>query len=166
MSQIEQVLGFRHVEPLPGADTLTTEAGKEIAARPQFKGGIGHHVYVNGYDLARVEAEAFERGRKAAAIADEYARLEADGSESGATPLLAEIDELRRALAYLWTATGFRGGNLAVRDLFADDDPLVADVQRLIDKAFRDDREADRRDALAALPHSHRTALSESGGSE
>jgi hypothetical protein len=43
-------------EPLPGLDMLRTEAAREVADRVQFKGGIGQHVYVNGFDLARVEA--------------------------------------------------------------------------------------------------------------
>jgi hypothetical protein len=43
----------------------------------------------------------------------------------------SECKEVRRLLGYLWTATGFRSDNLCVRDLFADDDSIVADVERL-----------------------------------
>jgi hypothetical protein len=43
-------------DPVPGFDMLRTDAAREVATRTQFTGGIGQHVYVNGYDLARVEA--------------------------------------------------------------------------------------------------------------
>lgn len=44
--------------------------------------------------------------------------------------LKEQLEEARRLLGYLWTATGM-DENLEVRELFADDDPLVADVERL-----------------------------------
>lgn len=43
----------------------------------------------------------------------------------------AECLEVRRLLGYLWTATGYRNDNLCARDLFREDDPIVADVERL-----------------------------------
>ena len=58
MSAIRQVFNR---DGLPGYDLLTTETAREIAERPQFTNGISSHVYVNGHDLARVEAEAVER---------------------------------------------------------------------------------------------------------
>lgn len=61
--QHEQV-PVRHAEraydevELPGIDRLVTQAAREIARRPQYTDGIKQHVYVNGHDLAAVEAEA------------------------------------------------------------------------------------------------------------
>jgi hypothetical protein len=49
----------------------------------------------------------------------------------GAAAEYRECLEVRRLLGYLWTATGYRNDNLRVRDLFADDDPIVSDVERL-----------------------------------
>lgn len=42
-----------------------------------------------------------------------------------------ECLKVRRLLGYLWTATGYRNDNLCARDLFREDDPVVADVERL-----------------------------------
>ena len=41
-----------------------------------------------------------------------------------------ECKEVRRLLGYLWTATG-KNHLRPVRDLFAEDDPIIADVERL-----------------------------------
>lgn len=44
---------------LPGVEMLRTDAAREVASRTQWAGGFGSdgsYVYVNGYDLARVEA--------------------------------------------------------------------------------------------------------------
>lgn len=49
----------------------------------------------------------------------------------GARAEYQECLEVRRLLGYLWTATGYRHDNLCARDLFAEDDPIVADVERL-----------------------------------
>ena len=49
----------------------------------------------------------------------------------GARAEYNECKEVRRLLGYLWTATGNRAPDMPVRDLFNDDDPLVADVERL-----------------------------------
>ena len=42
-----------------------------------------------------------------------------------------ECMEVRRLLGYLWVATGYRTDALRPCDLFAEDDPIVADVQKL-----------------------------------
>ena len=55
MSKVKYGSGL-DVSTLPGVEMLRTEAAREIADRSQFTGGIGQHVYVNGFDLARVEA--------------------------------------------------------------------------------------------------------------
>ena len=54
--KVEMVM-FAAPGSLPGYEMLVTDAAREVADRPQFKAsGISGHVYVNGYDLARVES--------------------------------------------------------------------------------------------------------------
>ncbi|MCI4355100.1 MAG: hypothetical protein L3K06_07030 [Thermoplasmata archaeon] len=58
MTTKERVAGYK-ADALPGIEMLRTDAALEVAHRTQFTGGFGSegdYVYVNGYDLARVEA--------------------------------------------------------------------------------------------------------------
>jgi hypothetical protein len=57
-------------EPLPGLELLVTDAAREVADRTQFEGGIGQHVYVNGYDLARVESAGLRDPRIVKVLTD------------------------------------------------------------------------------------------------
>ena len=77
-SKVQYISRFKQ-EPLPGIELLTTDAAREVADRAQFEGGIGQHVYVNGYDLARVEAAGLRDPDLLEALADHgYRNLSGD----------------------------------------------------------------------------------------
>lgn len=70
-------------EPSLSPDLVATEAAKDLLRRPVFAAigtrprPLGGHVAVNGYDLARVESEAYERGITAAKAGETPPEIEA-----------------------------------------------------------------------------------------
>ena len=127
MTKVEMVSSFKR-EPLPGIEMLTTEAARLVADRTQFRGGIGQHVYVNGYDLARVETAGLRDPRIVATLAA-HGWYAPDGPMSvhwfmvGDTTFTKHslLEAVLSTVAELDRATGFTAG-------FTDDPTRASDA--------------------------------------
>lgn len=82
-----------------------TEAGRQM-------------VFATRHPLAAIRAEKL------------ILAIEREAAEKALHSALPELDETRRLLGYLWTATG-KNYLRPVSSLFAEDDPIVADIERL-----------------------------------